>query len=192
MGKIVLNEELFGIGVEANPTLVGTEENLTSIQIGDTKYKITASGSGHVDIFSAVQIAWTDGVTVLTNSASGQVGEVTCLETSTQFEGFNIAMPNLEVNANYTLKFNFQFTDADWFSGGQYMCGVKIYDTNYYAYSNYTDWTNNLDRDLLEHSHTINFTATASTMYIAINLCGLLDGRNNYFTMSDIHVDVAA
>ena len=35
-----------GTTVVANPTLVGTEANLTGIQIGDTKYKVPTGGSG--------------------------------------------------------------------------------------------------------------------------------------------------
>lgn len=45
MGKILMNEELFGIAVEANPTLAGTEAELEGLQIDDIKYKITG-GSG--------------------------------------------------------------------------------------------------------------------------------------------------
>ena len=35
-----------GTTVIANPTLVGTEDNLTSLQVGNTKYKVPSGGSG--------------------------------------------------------------------------------------------------------------------------------------------------
>ena len=35
-----------GTTVVANPTLVGTEDNLTGLQVGNTKYKVPSGGSG--------------------------------------------------------------------------------------------------------------------------------------------------
>ncbi len=39
-------EELIHSGVVANPTLAGTEADLTGLQVGDTKYKVPAGGGG--------------------------------------------------------------------------------------------------------------------------------------------------
>lgn len=35
-----------GTTVIANPTLVGTEDELTGLQVGETKYKVPSGGSG--------------------------------------------------------------------------------------------------------------------------------------------------
>ncbi len=39
-------EELIPSGVVANPTLAGTEADLTGLQVGDTKYKVPEGGGG--------------------------------------------------------------------------------------------------------------------------------------------------
>ena len=38
-----------GTLVVANPTLVGTEDNLTGLQVGNTKYKVPSGGSGSAE-----------------------------------------------------------------------------------------------------------------------------------------------
>ena len=38
--------------VVANPTVVGSESDLTSIQIGDTKYKVTGGGGGGSEVIA--------------------------------------------------------------------------------------------------------------------------------------------
>ena len=40
MGYVIVNESIVGIEVVANPPIDGNEENLTSIEIDDFKYKV--------------------------------------------------------------------------------------------------------------------------------------------------------
>lgn len=40
MGYIIVNGSIVGIEVVANPPIDGNEENLTSIEIDDIKYKV--------------------------------------------------------------------------------------------------------------------------------------------------------
>ena len=44
-----------GTNVVANPTLAGTEANLTGLQVGDTKYAVPSGGGGNVDYVSLLE-----------------------------------------------------------------------------------------------------------------------------------------
>lgn len=149
----------------------------------------TYQGGGGSDIFTGVVISALNGVYPITNSVVNNVGSLSASESSAGFEGFNIALPNLTVGTTYTINFDFQYTDAEWM--GSYRSGVKIRDTNYSDFTNWTDWTENIDRDLLKHNHQMTFTATAATMYLSFNVCGLSDARTNYFEISDLYVEAA-
>ena len=144
-------------------------------------------GGGGSDIFTGVIISALVGIYPITNSVVNNVGSFSASESQAGFEGFNIALPNLTVGETYTVNFDFQFTIAAWQQG--YICGVKIYDTNYTGYTYYNDWPENLDRDLLKHNHQITFTATATTMYLSFNVCSLTDSSVNYFEITNLYVE---
>ncbi|MBQ9383557.1 MAG: hypothetical protein IJT87_04920 [Ruminiclostridium sp.] len=150
----------------------------------------SGGGGGYVNIFPSVcMISASNGVTVLANSSSDNVGSLSLREAQAGYEGFNIALPGLTVGTIYAVNFDFQYTDAEWFANMQYRSGVNVWDTNYAAYTDYTHWTENLDRDLNKHNHRITFTATETTMYLSFNVCGLADGRINYFEITDLFVE---
>ena len=71
MGKIVVNGNTYGVGIEANPTLAGTEDNLTSIQIGNVKYKIPA-GTGKSEEIKLIYQSGTPGPYTFTVSEAGK------------------------------------------------------------------------------------------------------------------------
>lgn len=142
------------------------------------------------DIFdggSSISLLGTNGITLQESSVSEKVGTLSAYEYSAGFEGFNIALKNLTVGHTYKLEFDFQFTSAQ-FIGNDYRCAYLISATQKTNYSDYTQWVENLSRDLAKHHHSVQFTASATTMYVAFNLCGCSDSVNNYFTMSDIYV----
>ena len=148
-----------------------------------------SSPSPYINIFNSVLISASNGITVLTNSSVNNVGSLSLREAPAGYEGFNVALPGLTVGASYVVNFDFQYTDAEWFANLQYRSGVNVWDTNYAAYTDYTHWTENLDRDLNKHNHRITFTATETTMYLSFNVCGLTDGRINYFEITDLFVE---
>lgn len=71
MGSIIVNGVKYGVGVVANPTIAGTEENLTSIQIGDTKFKIP-SGTGTSEEIKLIYQSGTAGTYTFTVSEAGK------------------------------------------------------------------------------------------------------------------------
>ncbi len=143
-------------------------------------------GGGGTDIFTGVVISAAKGVSPITNSVENGIGSFSASESSAGYEGFNIALPNLTVGTSYTINFDFQYTDAAWFEG--YRSGVRILGANYVDYEHWEDWPENIDRDLLKHNHQMTFTATAATMYLSFNVCGLSDARTNYFEITDFYV----
>ena len=180
--------------VEANPSGTATT-TLTKLQVGNTIYAIPSGGGGSlvpilVDIFdgaSTITPSNTVGVTVSTSSVNNFVGAINGSEWSDGYEGFNIPLKNLVVGKQYRLNFDFQFSNTDWFVG-QYVTGYILSSTNITDYENYTNWTTNLDQDLLKHNHIETFVATATTMYLCFNLCGCSDGQTNYWDISDLSV----
>ena len=149
-------------------------------------YVFGSGGGGGADIFTGVVISAAQGVRPITNSVVNNVGSFSASESSAGFEGFNIALPNLTVGTNYTINFDFQYTNAVWFEG--YRSGVKIWDTNYVDYNYFVEWPENIDRDLLKHNHQISFTATATTMYLSFNVCALHDSNVNYFEITNLYI----
>lgn len=147
-------------------------------------------GGGGLDVFNNVGIGAINGVCPIINSVVNNIGALSCSEAQAIYEGINIILPNLTVNASYIVNFDFQYTDAA-FAGTSYMSGVKIRDTNYSDFANWTDWTENIDRDLLKHNHQMQFTATAATMFLSFNVCGLSDSRVNYFEITNLYVEAA-
>lgn len=142
------------------------------------------------DIFdgdSTITLLGSNGVTLQESAVSGNVGTLKAYEYSAGHEGFNIALKNLTVGNTYKLEFDFQFTSAQ-FIGTDYRCAYLISATQNTNYSDYGQWTENIPRDLLKHHHSVSFTASSTTMYVAFNLDGCSDSVNNYFTMSDIYV----
>lgn len=146
------------------------------------------SFSPYVDIFNFAGITAQNGVTVTTNEVINNVCNLSCVEVQAGFEGINIAMPNLRIGTSYIVNFDFQYTDAGWFVGS-WVSGVAIFDTNYSDYQQTSNWTENLDRDSVKHSHSMSFTATATTMYLSFNVCALSDSRTNYFEITNLYVE---
>lgn len=144
-----------------------------------------------VDIFngaSDITPTYTNGVTVTTSSVTSNVGAMSCSEWSNGYEGFNIALSNLTVGEVYTLNFDFQFTNADYFAYNAYRTGFQLFAVDNRNYELYNTWPANLHRDNGLHNHKKKFTATASTMYLSFNLCGCSDDRTNYFEITNLYV----
>lgn len=193
-------------GGGGSSTLAGLSDvDFSALADGQTlKYNATSQkwenvgggGGGEiVDIFngaSTVSLASYNGITLISSSVTDSVGTASMSEWSNGYEGFNIALQNLVLGKTYTLNFKFQVTSGQWFSNLQYRFGYMITATNRSDYSNYTQWGENLDRDLLEHSHSVEFVATATTMYLSFNLCGFSDSVTNYYTISELCVTTAS
>lgn len=153
---------------------------------------VNTGGAEIVDIFneaSAISLAYSNGVNVISSSITDHIGTTSMSEASAGYEGFNIALQNLTIGNSYKLYFTFQVTSGQWFANMQYRFGYMISDTNRTDYSNYTQWNENLTRDLAEHSYVVDFTATAATMYLSFNICGFSDSVTNYFTISGLKVE---
>lgn len=215
-GKIIGTVTAFkGIklnGIVPNPTESATDK-LKKIKIEDVVYEIadiegvteeeyadlpSTKNSDNVlymvrsveDIFdggSTITLTDANGVTLQESAVSGNVGTLKAYEYSAGHEGFNIALKNLTVGNTYKLEFDFQFTSAQ-FIGTDYRCAYLISATQKTNYSDYGQWTENIPRNLQKHHHSVEFTATVTTMYVAFNLDGCSDSVNNYFTMSNIYV----
>ena len=141
--------------------------------------------SGYIN--GGITISALVGVYPITNSVENGVGSFSASELQANYEGFNIALQNLTVGTSYTVNFDFQYTDAAWYADN-YRSGFNVWNTNRSNYQNWTDWTENIDRDLLKHNHQMTFTATATTMYVSFNVCALSDTRLNYFEITDFYV----
>lgn len=153
---------------------------------------VNTGGAEIIDIFngaSAISLAYGNGVNVISSSITDHVGSASMSEASAGYEGFNVALQNLTIGNSYKLYFTFQVTSGQWFPNMQYRFGYMISDTNRSDYSNYTQWNENLTRDLTEHSYVVDFTATAATMYLSFNICGFSDSVTNYFTISGLKVE---
>lgn len=150
--------------------------------------------SSHVNIFnsaSTISFSGYNGADILYSQVTSNVGVIVGDEWSNGYEGFNIALNNLEVGHTYTLNFDFQFINANFFGAGEFRTGYAILDTNdtYYEGWNTGTWTENLDRDLNKHTHSETFTATATTMYLSFNVCGCSDYQTNFYAVSNIYAD---
>ena len=161
----------------------------------------SGGGSGtvvppHLDIFqySAVtpKISAKIGVDYISGEVENNAVNMSLVEYQANYEGFNIEIPDLVVGSSYLINFDFQFTSANWFPSAQYRTGVNVWDTNNSIYSNWQQWTENIDRDLNKHNHQITFTATAETMYLSFNLCGCSDGSQNYFDITNFYVETGS
>ena len=153
---------------------------------------VNTGGSEIVDIFngaSAISLSNGNGVNVLSSSITDHVGTASMSEASAGYEGFNIALQNLTSGKSYKLYFTFQVTSGQWFSNMQYRFGYMVSSSNRSDYSIYTNWNENLPRDLDAHSYTVDFTASAPTMYLSFNVCGFSDSVTNFFTISGLKVE---
>lgn len=110
-----------GTTVIANPTLAGTEDNLTGLQVGSTKYKVPSGGSGST--------AW--------GSITGTIGDQTDLKNAldAKFDASNAVISGGGANL-------FTETHANWKPGmsvgEKYTPGTSqstYYTTNLWAYS---------------------------------------------------------
>lgn len=185
-----------GGGSSSIVALTQTEyDNLPSSKYTDNVLYLIKHGEENVniDIFnnaSAITLLNINGINLVNSSINANyVGNLEAYEASAGYEGFNIALYNLTVGDSYTLNFDFQFTSAQFFVDN-YRTGYMITNTAKYDYDNWTSWTeDNIDRDLILHNHSITFTATATTMYIAFNLCGCSDNVQNYFTITNLYCE---
>lgn len=184
--KIKIDEDIYKVADVEEVT----EEQYTALpstkNSDDTVYMVK-----HIeDIFdgsSTISLLGGNGITLESSSVTGKIGTLSAYEYSAGYEGFNIALQNLTVGQTYKLEFDFQFTSAQ-FIGNNYRCAYLISATQKTNYTDYTQWTENLPRDLVKHHHSVQFTASATTMYVAFNLCGCSDNVNNYFTINNIYV----
>lgn len=78
-----------GTDVVANPTLAGTEADLTGLQVGDTKYKIPEGGGG--------------GALFIVTVGDGDVCDASYADATSAFEAGKVVM--LKVPANPTPDF---------------------------------------------------------------------------------------
>lgn len=141
-----------------------------------------------VDVFdgaSTITPSYSVGIAVSTSSVSDSIGAISGSEWSDDYEGFNIALKNLVIGKEYVLSFDFQFSNTVFFEG-MYVVGYLLSSTDRTDYYNFTEWTDNLSRDLLSHTHAIIFTATNTTMYLCFNLCGCSDGQTNYWAITNL------
>ena len=143
----------------------------------------------NVYIFSPI-ISAQRGVDIISGESVDNAGNFSFVEKSAGYEGINFELSGLTSGTSYIVNFNFQFTTASFMSG--YRTGYNIFATNISDYSGYPNWTENLDRDLLIHNHRVTFTATAATMYLSFNVCGLSDSGENYFNITDFYVEAGS
>jgi len=130
------------------------------------------------------------GVIISSNALGANGIDISGYEYSAGYEGMNVVMRDLTIGQEYDVTFDFQSTDAGFFSG-QYTIGYKVSATSVSSYptgstpdSSYTAFT----RDLTVNTCSTRFTATASTMYIIFAFVGYSDSRTNYFTISKLKV----
>lgn len=129
-----------------------------------------------------------NGITITTSNVNNLISALSGNEWSANFEGFNIALNDLVVGETYNLSFDFQFTEAAFFGDSQFVTGFKIFSTNRSDYSDYGNWTNNITRNLLAHTYTDTFKATATIIYLTFNFCGCSDNQTNYFNINNLYV----
>lgn len=134
------------------------------------------------------------GVNISSNTGDGYAVSISGNEYSAGYEGMNITLCDLETNAEYTVAFDFQSTDAQFFSG-QYTLGYKIsasrvtsYPTSQTPDGSYTAFS----RDLTVNHCSTTFTATASTMYLIFAFVGYSDSYTNYFEITGLNVSEAS
>lgn len=138
----------------------------------------------------SVEISYAVGVNINSNVISTIGADISGYEYSASYEGMNVTMYDLTAGQEYDVSFDFQSTDAGFFSD-QYTIGYKVSATRVSSYptsstpdSSYIAFT----RDLTVNTCSTRFTATASTMYIIFAFVGYSDSRTNYFTISKLKV----
>ena len=92
-----------------------------------------------------INIAGKNGIELLSTEINTNTIDLSLEEFSRGFEGFDITINNLTVDLNYSIVFDFQFTDALWFVSSSYITGVtikdsrpQVYDSSYYQTNWYT------------------------------------------------------
>lgn len=173
-----------GVPTQADATFAVMAENISQISGGGQSGELA-------DIFdgaSTISLSAVNGITLISSSVADRIGTASLSEASSGFEGFNIALKNLQPGINYDLSFKFHVTSGTWFTNPVYRFGYMITNINRDDYNNYNSWPENLTRDLEEHEYNINFIAGATTMYLSFNICGFADGITNYFTIKDLQV----
>lgn len=178
--------------ISANGTYNASSDSLDGYS--QVVVNVQPTGNDYIDIFdesTTISFSASNGCTVRGSFVDDKVGTVVGSETSNGYEGFNIALKNLESGKTYKLNFNFSFIDSEFFSA--YKTGYDIFATNRSDYDNYSSaWTNLLTRDNSSHNYQKQFSATATTMYLSFNVCGLADYGTNFFIISNMFVQEVA
>lgn len=104
-----------------------------------------------------VNIAGEKGIDFVSTEIKTNTVDLSLEEFSAGYEGFDIAINNLTVDLNYSIVFDCQFTDAQWWGSGQYITGVTIRDTK----------PDNYDRYYEINWHTWNFLPEGCSHYIS-------------------------
>ena len=102
------------------------------------------------------------------------------------YEKINIPLVGLTNGKSYTLTFTEKFTgtrDTD------YYVGYKISASKITGLSSGTQFSdNNISSFGTTRTHSLTFTATASTMYLVWSLAGISDGTTATFNMSNVSI----
>lgn len=136
---------------------------------------------------STISLYNSNGVSVTYSSIdSDGTGSLNLTESSAGYEGMVIEL-NVTENKIYKVEFDYQNIDAQYFIG-QYMIGWLLENTPRTDYTQYTQWTNDIDRDNLVHHHTKVLLATGNKIYMNFNMCGYSDGYSNKIQITNLKV----
>lgn len=158
-------------------------ENISKSLIFSVKQNINPFTS------SIIPIQFTHYVNFDEHSVNNGIGKLAGWKSENNYEGFDIPLSNLIIDKEYYLSFSYKFSSyfrSDWYVG----CRINENpSTRYQDYQN-NSWANNnnLIRDTAYNHFNLTFTATAQTMYLQFNFCGLggTDENANFFDITDI------
>lgn len=186
-GKVVSNGALVAQTsdtVTENDTYDTTLINQLTVNVSGGGGETDTHFSQILNIFNQV------GIRNFIINKVGNIINVSAQEYSSGYEGMNVGIYRLTPNTEYTLSFDFQTISGAYFVN-QYTYGYKIsasmvtsYPTSQSPDSSY----NAMDRDLLKHSISIDFTATSDTMYLIFAFVGYSDSVNNNFEITNLQI----
>jgi len=105
---------------------------------------------------------------------------------SGKYEKINIPLVGLTSGKTYTLTFTEKFTGT---RDTSYYVGFKISASKLTGTSSSSQFSdNNISSFGTTRTHTLTFTASASTMYLVWSLAGISDGTTATFNMSDVSI----
>lgn len=151
--------------VVANPTLAGTESDLTSIQIGSTKYSIPSGGGSGTTYTAGDGINITSGNAIKVDESVVRIKSFTRTQiTDTTLKGLFDAGNTqiIIINQNYSTDFNF-FSNL--INGvGDIVINSSLglpYKVVYYSISTQNPGNSMIVLEALDTSYQINYAATA-------------------------------